>query len=156
MIGLLFGSLTLTIILLAITVIVCIYSEYDKNGITAFLFVVGLVIVNYFWGTFNLMPYLTAFNIVSYLLLGILYSFIKTIFYGKHMKNSYPSSCKDDDERNAYLMQDLKENILRWILMFPISLLYWIFSDLLIQLWDVIYKYVKRFYDWLFLLGTKL
>lgn len=125
-----------------ISLIVALFmSEKEEQGFGALfsgLIFIGLV---YFWGNVNIMDYLD-FNLIGiYLIIGLLYSFIRTFIFARKLGISGK--------------RELKEHIFRWWFLWPVSLIFWILSDVIQDLYDFIYKRISKFYEYIFELGLK-
>lgn len=134
----LFGSGIFFGIMILALLIIFIISEVEENGFLAFGFLIVALILNHFWGTFLILSILSIKNILIYLLIGFFFSLIRTYFKGKKIK-------KEDK-----ILFDLKDHVFRWWLMFPISMLTWIFGDLLKDLYNFIYSKIGKLYEKIF------
>ena len=123
------------VIMLAIALIV---SDIKENGFIAFLALVTASFLNYFWGTFPLTEFITIKNTLIYLFLGFLFSLLKTYIIGKKLTKTQKQSF------------DLKSHVFRWIALFPICLITWLFGDLLESIYNVIYSKLSVIYETLF------
>jgi len=90
--------------------------------------------VNYLWLHFPLVQYVTWQNVGMYLFVGFVYSLLKT----------WELSKKLTPKKKEYIR--LEDYVFRWIFFWPISLLVWIFSDLVRVIWEWIYKHVGFLY----------
>ena len=161
----LFGSLVWAIVSVAIFLLILFASETQQNGFVAFGSLLGFLALYYFFGSFS--PFLVLFSwkvILSYFVIGLIYSSIRTFFEGRKLgekmkkypdtkPDSYPYESKQSlkDE----FVKKLKGNVFRWWFMWPISLITWLLTDLIKDVWNYLYSKVKRFYDYILDLGIK-
>lgn len=114
-------------------------AEGEENGSIAFVtsgIFFGLI---YYDGKIDILSIFSWMNILSYIGIGFVYSLIKTFFYAKNGGNK----------------SQLKEHVFRWWFLWPISFLYWCFSDLIRNLYDLIYNKISILYDEIFEFATK-
>lgn len=134
----LFGSFIWFWIIFGLLIITLFASDIQEQGYGASFSLTLFLGLNYFWGNLNILSFLNYKHILMYLCLGLLYSFIRTYFYAK----------KEGEIGRRYL----KENIFRWWFLWPISLINWIFSDLISNLYDLIYSKLNilfnKIFDW--------
>lgn len=138
-----FGSFVWACIFVLALIITLFVSEHVEHGGIAFVGVVAFWAVNYFWGNIPLTNYINWLNIAAYLAIGLLYTVIKAYFRGRSTKYF-------NDE-----LRYLKGNVFRWWFIWPISLLSWIFSDLLEQAWDWVYQKFQSTFEFFLRLGFK-
>lgn len=134
----LFGSGVAFGIVAVLLFIVLISADANESGgfaLIALLIAIGL---NYFWGTFPILSFITVRNVLAYLFIGFLFSLVRTYFKGKKLK----------PEEKKYF--DLKDHVFRWWLLFPISALTWLFGDLLQDLFKFAYSKLDKLYQALF------
>lgn len=118
----------------------CLFaSENEENGWIASIATAVFLGLLYYKSNVNPLPYFTLLNVLLYVGVGFVYSLIKTYFYSR--AGGYKS--------------ELKEHVFRWWGLWPVSLLYWIFSDLLKDLYDVVYSKISVVYDKIFEFGKK-
>ncbi len=140
----LFGN-SLVFIGISIIFLICLFvcdtddTEYG-GGITPIVLAIVYFGLNYFWSNFPILSFLTFRNVGLYLFVGFLFSIVRTYFKGLELK-------KDEYEKKRF---KLKDNVFRWWFMFPICLVKWLFSRLLVDLFNGIYKLVGNFYEKLF------
>ena len=133
-----FGSAIWFLILVAALIVSLFISEYQEEGFGGFAAVVVFVIINKIWGTAPLIELVTWTNVIAYLLIGFIFSLVRTYFKGKELS----------DEKKKYFQ--LKEHVFRWWLMFPISMLHWLFGTLLKDLFTRVYDKVESLYNKIF------
>lgn len=160
-----FGSVIWFWISVFIFLVVCFASDINKNGFVAFLFLVIISVLYYFWGDVKtILPLFSLLNISIYLGAGLLFSTIRTFFAGRELgkliKNlpekkdsSYYGDTKESEK--ADFVNELKGNVFRWWFMWTISLINWLVSDLIGQVWDYSYSKLKNFYNYILDLGIK-
>lgn len=136
-----FGSFIWFCIILACLIAVCFWAENVEHGGIALLGLVCFLIINHFWGNIPVSDYLSWTSVLIYLGLGFTYSVIRTYYYGRNSKDSD--------------ITYLKGNVFRWWLLFPISLLNWLATDLLVDLWNSLYAQLRGMFEYFFYLGRK-
>ena len=126
----LFGSEGLFLIgLLVCFLYIFLLEVMEETEPLVFIAIVALV-VNQFWGTFPVWEYLLKWKmIVVYLLVGVLFSVIRTYFKGKSLT---------EKQLKNY---DLRKDIIRWWLIWPISLVVWIIKGSFL-------KFLENIADW--------
>lgn len=122
-----FGSFWWFAIISTLFIFLLFLSENDEQGLGASAAVIVYCVINHFWGNIPLSHLLDWRIISSYLGLGLIYAVIRTYFFGRKLDRMYESD-----------ISDIKNNVFRWWFLFPVSLTYWLFSDLLGDMWDVI------------------
>ena len=153
-----FGSAVWFLVLVAALIVTLFISEYQEEGGVGFVAVVVFVIVSSVWGTVPLMDLVTIPSVVGYLLIGFLYSLARTYFKGKELTEDamevYDNrgSLHEDETIEDYIKRqksrfELKEHVFRWWLMFPISMLHWLFGTLLKDVFTGVYSKIEFLYD---------
>jgi len=140
-----FGSFIWFCIITGVFLLLLFISEGIRQGSLAFAATAGFLVVNYYWGN---LPIAAIFNwklISVYLLLGFIYALIRVYFYGRSQKG------KEKD----FVYYDLKGNVFRWWFIWPISLISWLASGLLADIWDWIYDRFEGLFKYFFELGRK-
>jgi len=144
-------------IVLAMLFMAFILADIFENGYSAIVCVLIFIGLNYFWGNFVWLSIFTWFNVGSYLFIGFLFSLLRTYFKGKEFNKHTGLFDKDGEKNKLYDKNgnckdgfELKDNIFRWWFLFPISALNWVFGNLLVNLWDLIYSKVNKLYELLF------
>jgi hypothetical protein len=159
----LFGSVIWFWLVLAIFLVFCVLSEVKHNGYIAFGFFVVFLTATYFWGSETFEYFKSVFvwkNVLLYLGFGVLYSVFKTIFMTGKLKKvlkTLPETSTDswvqtkEKEKRGFI-EKLEGNVARWIFMWPISLIVWLFQDLFVDIWNAVWRVVRGFYlyivDW--------
>lgn len=138
-----FGSFVWFCIILLIVLSFLFISESREDGTIAFTAFIVFAVINHFWGNIPLFSYFTWENILIYLGIGFIYAIIKSFFYGRNSK---------DDTYNTKINK-LKGNVFRWWTLWPISLTYWVFSDLFKDLYEWLYKHIGKLFEYFFKLG---
>lgn len=132
---LIFGSFIWFCIIVGVFIILCFLSEGYEHGGIGLGALVSLILVNYWWGNIPLIDLINWKFICSYLFIGFVFALIRTFFYARKKREI------GWDEKA--LMRKLKGQVSRWWFMWPASLLYWIFSDLFGQVWDIVYDKIE-------------
>lgn len=138
-----FGSFVWFCVMAGLLIIIFFWSENAKHGGIAFLGLVSFLIINYLWGNVPVKSFVTWPSVLIYLGVGLIYAIIRTYFYGRRSR--------DRDSGIYYL----KNNVFRWWLLFPISLINWLISDLLEDIWDWTYGIFESTFEYFFKLGQK-
>lgn len=146
---LLFGSVLYFWLFVIIVAVILFNSEAKENWISAVVSFGLFVFVTQLFSTFDILSFITLKYVGIYFGIGVVYALIRTYIYGRKRAvekskrnfddNSYPSEERFDSDTRIRL----KRNVFRWWFMFPISLLFWVFSDLLRDLYNVVYDKVK-------------
>jgi len=137
-----FGSFVWFCIISAIIICIFFWSENAEHGGIAFVGLILFLIINYFWGNVPISNYISWINGLVYFGIGFLYAIIKSYVYG----------LKSTDTK--WDIDDLKGNVFRWWFIWPVSLINWIFSDLLSDLYSFLYKLFKGTFEFFFTLGV--
>jgi len=160
---LLFGSIFWTVVIILVLIGAFIWAEVNENGYIAIIFSFAIAVVLYLWGPDlwdKITSVVTLGMVFLYLGIGLFHSMFRTfVFARKKIK-------KENQERGGFdiklksgwianLKFDLQGNVFRWWFMWPISLLVWIFSDFIKDLYDWVYGKLKAMYEGIFDLGVK-
>ncbi len=77
----LFGGFIWFLISFILLFLFLVYAEHEENGVIATSAFIVFIILNHFWGNFPLMKYLLRLDLLAaYLVLGFIYSLIRTYF----------------------------------------------------------------------------
>jgi hypothetical protein len=144
-----FGSFWWAVGLLTLLLVGFLISENVQHGGVAFTFLVIFLLINHFWGNIPILKFLTWQNILVYLAIGFVFANIKLYFYGR---TAYILNDQDNDYNWNFIVKD---NIFRWWFIWPISLIYWVFSDLLSDAWDWVYQKFESTFKFFYVLGVK-
>lgn len=134
----LFGSGIAFGITMIILLIILLITDVKESGWMALLIIIAAIWINYMWGTFPVEKLWNIKLIGIYLLIGLMFSIIRTYFKGREV----------DKEDKKYF--DLKGNVFRWWFLFPISAINWIFGKLLKDLYNLLYSKIGGFYEQIF------
>lgn len=146
-----FGSFAWFLVASVFLLVCFIWSELDEHGGIAFVAVLGFLIVNHFFGNVPTKEIFTWWNVVGYLFLGLVYALVRTYHFGKTVSSIYIKS----NEKNSPVPSELKENVFRWWFLWPISLIVWVCSELLGDLYDKLYDFCSSLFNYMFNLGLK-
>lgn len=135
----LFGSGVAFGIMMVALFILLLSADVWEEGTVAVVAVLIAIGLNYFWGTFPILKFISIRNISIYLFLGFIFSLIRTYFKGKELKGS--------DNKKYF---NLKDHVFRWWFLFPFSLINWVFGHLLKDLYNWIYSKTSSIYLSLF------
>ena len=132
-------------------------SDLVENGITALFSFIIFFIITYFWSNFNIFSFLTLWNVLIYLGIGLVYAAIRTLFFGRKKRAELKESSDDSVGRSEtikrFALMDLKNNVFRWWLLFPVSMINWAFTDLIKDLYNLVYSKIGNIFVKIFDLG---
>ena len=162
----LFGSVVWFWIFTFVFVFICFVSDLNKNGYFAFAAFIALMVTYHFWGDVkSILEFVTWTNVGIYLTMGLIYATIKTFFSGRKLKEKLKSLPEDrpkigyvnETKKEAKLkfIDKLESNVTRWWLMWWVSLINWIFTDLFKDFFHFVYSKFKGFFEYVFELGMK-
>jgi len=140
-----FGSFVWFCIIVTILLICMFFSEKENEGGLGLGCFIIFIAINYFWGNINMAWLLNIKLWIGYILVGFVFCFIRVFFYGRSRAKDYYKN----------LSTDLKGKVFRWWFMWPISLIYWIFSDLLSEVWDMTYQFFGNMFSRIEQLGMQ-
>jgi hypothetical protein len=166
----LFGSFVWFVISLVLFLVICFASEVNENGYVAFISLLLFAGVYYLWG--DISSALSSFSwsiLFGYLMAGLIYAITRTFFKGRELGEDIKDlPTKEDSKKQGTpyygdtkesvtesFKRDLKENVFRWWLMWPISLITWICSDLIRDVWNFLYKHLGNFFNYILDFGSK-
>lgn len=161
----LFGSVIWFWIVVAVFIVICFASDVNENGFFAFGTLIVFSVLFYFKANIDpLLDVLTLPNIGGYLGIGLIFSCIRTFFSARTLGHEIKGLPKDKTvsggnyETQEYyksrFIEELKGNVFRWWFMWPISLLTWIATDIIKDVYDWIYSKMSGFYNWIVDLGV--
>ena len=157
----LFGSAVMFWISIIILIIVFEASDIYENGYVATLALSIFIFLTWKWSDFNIFTYATLTNVSIYLVIGFVYAGIKSLFLGKNIGKKMSDNDRGDyyDKHDTWtksnLHKKLKNNVSRWWLLWPVSLINWILSDLFKDVYNWVYDKIGGFFIYLFELGLK-
>lgn len=135
------GSVWLFWILTGIFFSILFGAEKEASWKTCFITLgIGLFV---FWKWTNV-PVENLFswrNTISYIVIGFTFALLRTYIFGKKRKG-------DDNGKD-----ELKSKIAIWWFFFPISLLSWIFSDLVVDIYNTVYNFCAGLFEKIYSLG---
>ena len=134
----LFGSTLVLGIAVAVLFIALILSDINESGTLATVSFGVFVGLNYFWGNLPLLQIFTIYNILMYVFIGFIFALIRTYFKGRELTSK--------DKR----FYDLRDSVLRWWFLFPISLINWVFGKLLVNVYNLLYDKTEKIFERLF------
>jgi len=155
----LFGSVIWFWISIILFIGFCFISEKTENGVIAFVCLIIFAILYHFLGDVKaILAFLTLINISIYLVSGLIYSAIKTFFAGRELGKDLkglPTTGGYDSQAyvKSQFIEKLKGNVFRWWFMWPISLINWLLTDLIGDIWSYVYDKIKNFYNYILELG---
>jgi hypothetical protein len=133
-------------------------SEYHENGFGATISIIIALVVNYVWGDFPIMEYVSWGKIGVYIGIGFVFSFLRTYFKGRELSSKYKKylekfeskdSQKEPKTKPEFNKEkfDLKGHVFRWWFLFPVSMLSWFFGSLLKDLGNAVYAKIGKLYE---------
>lgn len=187
----LFGGFVYLAIIVGLFLFISFYAEYNTNGVPAFIFLLVLSAVIYFWGNdavHSLAQFITWTGVGIYLAIGLIFSLIRTYFYGRRkgiyfeeeeikfytlnnllsteqLKLEIPErelifqklKAKEIAKQRTYRISDMKRrikgNVARWWFNWPASLLYWMITEWLEDVWHWLFAKLKHIYDAVVIFG---
>jgi hypothetical protein len=138
-----FGSFVWAAILFGVLLICLFTSEVKKEGSIAFGAVLAFILLNYFFGNIPLNGLVSWQNVTIYLLIGLFFTVVRVFFYGRAMAS------KGDKFDKYYL----KGNVFRWWFIWPVSLLTWVLSDIIADVWSFVYEKMGKIFEYFMELG---
>ena len=160
----LFGSVWIFWSFVFLALILYFVSEKHEDGRIGFVYSVVFVCCLFVDGFDFSRINIDYFKILSYLGIGLLFAIIKSYFYGRYKNKEYISEIEGEKDEDAdevlsrykkESINDLKNNVFRWWFMWPVSLIYWSFSDLLSELYNFVYSKISKVFSYMFSLGFK-
>jgi hypothetical protein len=147
-----FGSVIWFFILTGALFLVFILSDYNENGFIATFALGAFIAINYWWGNIPLMDLITLKNVFIWFGFGLVYSIFRSVIHGAKLAEEYSGGTITKKE----LTRDLSEHVFRWVCLGPFSLLSWVSTSLIADMWMFIYSQVSGFYERLVLSGFKM
>lgn len=135
----LFGSGTAFGVAVCLLILVMFVLEWEESGFELLAALGTFVGLNFFWGSFPMMEYITWSSVGIYLFLGFMYASIRVLWLRRRVWHS-------DIDRAWYIGYRMKDDIARWWLAFPLSLPVWVVKDLITVAWEAVYKIIGRFF----------
>lgn len=149
---LLFGSYIIFWIVVGLAAIVSAVSEINENGWGIAITSVIMAILLYFWGEARgiefLFIYLKWWLIPIYMVIGLIYAYIRTYFFGKYVENRRK-------REKYYKSSSLKEMVFIWIFWWPTSIVILFFKDIVRWAWDGFYRFFKKQFEWIYNKGIQ-
>jgi len=139
----LFGSSWILALSLLIFIILLFVSDLSDSGSSAFAVTLVFLAVNYLWGNLPVLHVFTWKNIIGYVLIGFIFSLIRTYFKGKELSTT---------EKSDF---DLRFAVFRWWFLWPVSCLNWVFGKLFMDAYEFIYGKIENLFVMLFNAGNK-
>ena len=158
----LWGSAIVFWLFLSLLIIIFFISDVKENGILAFISFIVFIVLTELWGSFKIMNYVTLAYLGLYLVIGLIYGFIRTFFYGRKKLeyltyNENPTEEEINANEKALIakrLKYLKNNFFRWWFLFPISIINWVFSDLVFDIYDWAYSKLQKLIEIIFHYGV--
>jgi len=158
---LIWGSLAWFWIITSLFVLILFLSDIYENGFYAFASFLIFVVILHFGSNLELVPFIKAYWHIPLLYLGIgaVYALIRAYFYGKKPYDGYIDKDytveKIEKLRTEQLKSELEENIFRWWLLFPVSFLNLLCTDLIRKFFKWLYARLRGIFEYVLVLGIK-
>jgi len=162
----LFGVVWAFWAMLVVFIIALFLLDITEGGIQAFVVFTIYVGLLFFWSSFDLFSIFTWANVGTYLGIGFGYAILRVFIYGRKERNRFEKEkgtyfphatekgfVEKRSDRKESMKSELKNNTFRWWFLWPVSLINWVFTDLLKDVWDIIYKKLAKFANSIFDLG---
>lgn len=138
------------IIEIAVLLFLLFLSEGVEQGFIAFVSLIGFYCICLVRHETDYLPEISIVHIALYVLIGLMYALVRLYLSGVSGKIHYWTISNDDsDERKQKTIEEnkkeilsfIKDNFFRWWGIWPISFLYYFFTDILVELKDVFLKF---------------
>lgn len=152
--------------LLTLLIIISFFiADVNEEGYWAATSFVIFLVITHFWSDFNFFSIVTWNLVFLYLGIGLVYSIIRTVLFGRKKKmEASTMEFKEPTEKNASdygteaafkreTLYKLKGNVSRWWFLFPVSMINWAFTDLFRDAWNWLYAKMSTIFEKLFDLG---
>tara|TARA_R110000772_G_scaffold95789_3_gene194159 strand:- start:9108 stop:9587 length:480 start_codon:yes stop_codon:yes gene_type:complete len=134
---LLFGSVFYFWGLALVVTIIMSIAEHNQSWTWVTIPFIGFLALSSFKGNLDIAQYMDFMNFVYYFGIGFLYALLKTAIFAK--KTTRKDANWERDE--------LQWRVFDWWILWPFSVISWIFSDLIKDLWEkVIYALFKSLF----------
>lgn len=159
----LFGNvLAFWLCILGLFILLFVWDFYEKS-VASISSIVIFVIIVYFWGDIKVFTFITLQRVGYYFFIGIVFALIRTFFYGNKkleytgylIEPTKEEKIRNIIEQNKDLSKDLKNNVLRWWSLWPISLFNWLLTDFMRQIGSWLYDRFNKVFLYFFNLGKK-
>jgi hypothetical protein len=154
----LFGSVVWALIVIGIFITICFISDVKENGFVATTFLVIFSLLFFKWGKDSLPTFISVFTwkfFTVYFSLGLIHAFIRVFFHGRSEMKKVNEYRLEEKTYEYNINRKIKENVFRWWFMWPISLITWIISDMVEEIYDWLYQRISKAFDYVFNLGIK-
>ena len=139
----LFGSGVWFGIITVLFLILLLVSDYNQSGLAATIFFCVFIGLNFFWGTLPLEDYFSFRNISIYLFIGLVFSMLRTYLRGKELKRNG----KTAKNYYSFFQTEMRDDVFRWIFLFPFSMINWFFGSFISDAWKFTYTKVGFLYE---------
>jgi len=147
-----------TLVLLALL----FYLDFHERSISSISSIMIFIVIVYFWGDIKIFTFITLQRIGYYFLIGAVFALIRAFLYGNKKlvyngigiisEEKIKQNLKEQDEK---LSEGLKDNVLRWWSLWPISLFNWLLTDFIRQIGSWLYDRFNKVFLFFFNLGKK-
>tara|TARA_R110000851_G_scaffold47424_1_gene115090 strand:- start:51256 stop:51801 length:546 start_codon:yes stop_codon:yes gene_type:complete len=150
----LFGSVLWFWIFTSAFILVLFLSDIYENGYYAFVSFLVFLGFLHFKSNLDMVSFIQLYwyTPLIYLGVGVVYAMIRTYFYGRKpytppYVNKEDSAEEVRELKREALKSKLKNNVFRWWFLFPVSLINWIFTDLLKDFFNAIYSKLRKVFE---------
>lgn len=142
-----FGGFVGFVAVTVVLIFLFFYAEYQEQGIIALVAFLAYFLVNHYWGNVPIINLFSIKTVSIYLATGLVYAVIKTYFYGREI------AINGLDPK--YSLDGLKGNVFRWWFIWPVSLISWLVSGLLKELFGLIWDNISKSFSEILYSGYK-
>lgn len=151
----LFGHFAWFAIIITAWIIGLFFAEKEEEGWLATIFTVIVLGTFQFEGTYQLASYFSWMVLGIYLGAGFVFSLVRTFLFArkeqtKFLKREAKIAKQKAENPNAwssnYEKKSIVGHVFRWWFLWPVSFIAWIFTDLVKDLYDFVWRYLKGFY----------
>lgn len=123
---------------LIIVAICCFVALLEEQLIWASVPIMIFSLTNLFWGSPKFWEYVNFTTVSQYLVIGFIYSLIRTFFKGKEL---------EEYQKKSF---DLKGNAFLWWMLWVFDLIRWVLGKLIWNIYDWFYKWFHKMYEAIF------
>jgi|AntRauMFilla1563_2_1112583.scaffolds.fasta_scaffold03221_4 hypothetical protein len=142
----LFGSILNFWFLTVGSAIVLLISEKHNSWFWLIFIILGYLVLIQGGSNFDIRESFSPWYLLYYLIIGFIYALIRTYFHGNKI-----TSKKDFDNKKY----GIKDKIIKWWVLFPLSFINWVLSDLLNDIMNFLYNRFDKLFEYVFKLGAR-
>ncbi|MDD5649060.1 MAG: hypothetical protein PHF86_01395 [Candidatus Nanoarchaeia archaeon] len=154
----LFGSTILGIALFMFFLFLCFVADVKKDGFIATFSLIVMGVLYYFWGKeswVTLISFISIKSIFLYIGLGFIHAIIRIYFYGREEMKKVNEYRSGGNSYDYSINKNIKSNVFRWWLLWPISFIIWVIQDMVKDIYDWVYNKLDKFFNYIMDLGIK-